>query len=81
MRGNPHDRLVEFTFDLPEDLAKALDRVAASEGRSREELVVEAIRAAIGAPSRPTVPIRSEGLGLQDTARRVDELLDGFGER
>lgn len=59
----------------------ALERTAASEGRSEAEL----IRAGIDAVTarhrikEPTLPLFASG--VDDLASRVDELLEGFGER
>jgi hypothetical protein len=69
------------TVYLPNDLRRALRRIASSQGRSEAELIREALRAmAQSSPSaRPRIPLfRSGEPGL---AERVDEERAGFGER
>lgn len=69
------------TVYLPEDLKAALERVAASTGRSEAELIREGVRsvtAAAGAP-RPKLPLFNSG--DPTLAERVDDALAGFGER
>jgi hypothetical protein len=71
--------MVKTTVYLPEELKKALERIAQAEGRSEADLIREGIRLIIdrGTPE-PRIPLFSSGQpGL---AERVDELLAGFGE-
>ncbi|MFN2321782.1 MAG: CopG family transcriptional regulator [Trueperaceae bacterium] len=61
---------------LPEELKDALAREAARRGGSEADVIRAALRDAVARPV-PTA-------GLFETepfAERVDELLDGFGER
>ena len=71
------------TIYLPEDLKASIERLAAEEGRSEAELIREGVRWVVrqhGNP-RPRIPLVSDGLGDPTAAERVDELLEGFGER
>jgi len=66
------------TVYLPEELKRALKDSARREGVSEATLIREAIRQRVS-PERPRprgALFRGESL-----ARRVDELLEGFGER
>jgi Ribbon-helix-helix protein, copG family len=67
------------TIYLPEDLKAAVKRVARQRGVSEAEVIRDSIRAGVGdARPRPRGGLYS---GSEPIARRVDELLDGFGER
>jgi hypothetical protein len=69
------------TVYLTTEQKRALERTAASEGRSEAEL----IRAGIDVVTarhrikEPTIPLFASG--IDNLASRVDELLDGFGEQ
>ncbi len=68
------------TVYIPEDVKRALARVAAARGVSEAELIRQALRVltAEAAPPRPRLPLFKSGKpGL---AERVDEALEGFGE-
>jgi hypothetical protein len=68
------------TVYIPEDVKRALTRVAAARGVSEAELIREALQVltAEATPPKPRLPLfRSGKPGL---AERVDEALDGFGE-
>ncbi len=69
------------TVYLPDELKAALERVAATEGRSEADLIRAAVREKVAALSRPRprVPLWPSGFGDATIAERVDELLDGFG--
>jgi hypothetical protein len=71
------------TIYLPEVMKSALERAAAEDSRSEAELIREAIAEKLAGRERPRprVPLRAEGLGDPLLAERVDELLDGFGQR
>ena len=71
------------TLYLPDDLKESLERLAAEQGRSEADLMRSALRKAVEmAPDpAPSLPLSSRGLGDATVARRVNELLDGFGER
>jgi hypothetical protein len=59
----------------------ALARAARAEGRSEAELIREGIDTVTARHrvAQPTLPLFESG--QPDLAERVDELLDGFGER
>ncbi len=59
----------------------ALERAARSSGRSEAELIREGVEAVVSRhqASEPTLPLFESG--DTDLAGRVDELLEGFGER
>jgi plasmid stability protein len=68
------------TVYLPNELKAALERAAATQGRSQAELTREAVRSLTQAlePPRPRSPLFS---GEDPTlAERFDEELRGFGE-
>ncbi len=61
---------------LPEDLKAALAREAARRGASEADVIRAALRDAV------VRPVPTAGLfEAEPFAGRVDELLDGFGER
>lgn len=68
------------TVYVPEDLKRALARMAAAKGQSKAELIREALRAAtsLGAPTRPRLPLFESR--KPRLAERVEEALAGFGE-
>jgi hypothetical protein len=69
------------TVYLPDDLKAALERAAAASGRSEAELIRAGVEhiAGLAVRPRPRLPLfTSEDPAL---AERVDELLEGFGER
>jgi Ribbon-helix-helix protein, copG family len=67
------------TVYLPDDLKAAVKRAAQQRGVSEAEVIRESIRSAVGGVrTRPRGGLYS---GSESIARRVDELLDGFGER
>ncbi len=61
---------------LPEDLKAALAREAARRGTSEADVIRAALRDAAGRPV-PTAGL----FEAEPFAERVDDLLDGFGER
>ena len=64
---------------LPDDLKAAVKRAALQRGMSEAEVIRESIRTTVGGVRpRPQGALYS---GSESVARRVDELLDGFGER
>jgi hypothetical protein len=71
--------LEKTTLELPADLKDAIKREAARQGLSEAEVIRRSIRCSVGADRpRPQGGLVSSG---QPIARRVDQLLDGFGER
>lgn len=71
--------MVKTTLYLPEELKAELEDAARAEGRSEAELIREAIAKALQqrASRRPTPALFSSG--DPSFARRIDELLEGFG--
>jgi hypothetical protein len=69
------------TVYLSTDQKHALARAARIEGKSEAELIREGIEAVTNRHrvAEPTLPLFASG--QPDLASRVDELLDGFGER
>lgn len=69
------------TVYLPDDLKQALRRAARATGRSEAELIREGIGIVTGAHriAEPKLPLFESG--QPDLAERVDEALNGFGER
>lgn len=65
------------TLYLPDDLKAAVERRARERGIAEAQVIREAISGAVGRPSPRA------GLFESDSrmASRVDELLEGFGER
>ena len=64
------------TVYLPDDLKRLLEAEAARRETSEAELIREAVAAVVRHP-RPTAGL----FDAEPFAERVDELLDGFGER
>jgi len=74
-----HIYVEKTTVYLPDDLKTAVKRAARQRGVSEAEVIRESIRAGVGGDKpRPRGGLYS---GSEPIARRVDELLDGFGER
>jgi plasmid stability protein len=69
------------TVYLPDDLKRALERIAATRGCSEAELMREAVRTLAGeaVPPRPRLPLFKSG--KRGLAERVDQALAGFGAR
>lgn len=69
------------TVYLPDELKRALRRAARSTGRSEADLIREGIGLVAGTHriAEPRLPLFESG--QPDLADRVDEELDGFGER
>lgn len=68
------------TVYLPDDLKRALERLAATRRCTEAELVREAVRALTSAAeaAAPRIPLFKSG--EPRLAERVDEALRGFGE-
>lgn len=69
------------TVYLPDDLKKALRRLAAASGRSEAELIRQAIRDLTGGGRRPRPQGRLWRGKDPSLSERVDEALGGFGAR
>ncbi|MGQ0609260.1 MAG: CopG family transcriptional regulator [Chloroflexota bacterium] len=69
------------TVYLPDDLKRALRRAARSTGRSEADLIREGIGLVAGTHrvAEPRLPLFDSG--QPDLAERVDQLMDGFGDR
>ena len=69
------------TVYLPKALKDALARVAREKQRSEAELIREGVGLVTGMHrlAEPRLPLFDSG--QPELAERVDELLDGFGER
>ncbi len=68
--------MTKTTIYLPDDLKAGLEREARRRGCSEAEVIRQAVAAAVQRP-QPNVGL----LDAEPMADRVDELLDGFGER
>lgn len=69
------------TVYLPDDLKARLEQAAEASARSEADLIREGIELAV---ARVTPPLPSFGIfasGDGTLSQRVDELLEGFGER
>lgn len=67
------------TVYLPSDLKAAVKHTAKQRGVSEADVIRESIRAGVaGTKPRPRGGLYSSS---EPIARRIDELLDGFGER
>ena len=64
------------TLYLSDDLKRAVEREAVRSGRSEAEVIRAAIAAFVGRPKPRSGLFEAEPL-----TDRVDDLLDGFGER
>jgi Ribbon-helix-helix protein, copG family len=69
------------TVYLTEAQKRALERAARLSGRSEAELIREGVEVVTGRHqvAEPALPLFESG--QPDLAERVDEALDGFGER
>jgi Arc/MetJ-type ribon-helix-helix transcriptional regulator len=68
------------TVYIPQEVKRALSRVAAARGVSEAELIREAVQALTSqaTPPKPRLPLFKSG--KPRLAERVDEALSGFGE-
>jgi hypothetical protein len=68
------------TIYLPDELKRALERAAATDGTSEARFVRQALERAVqqARPPKPRLPLFSSG--DRTLAERVDEALRGFGE-
>lgn len=70
------------TLYLSDELKRKVEFVARKQGRSEADVIRAAIEAAVGSSApRPRIPLSDRGFADPTIAERVDELLDGFGER
>lgn len=75
----PYIAMEKTTIYLPGDLKEAVKIAARQRGVSEAEVIRESIRAGVGSAKPP--PRGGLYSGSEPIARRVDELLQGFGER
>ena len=79
--------MTKTTISLPEKLKRQLESVAKLEGRSQAEIIREAIEEAMRKRAhrkarKPRIPLFTADLGFPpDLAEKVDEYLEGFGEK
>ena len=80
MYGNMYG-MQKTTVYLPDDVKVALSQTAAARGISEAELIREAIRqlTASATPPRPRLPLFKSG--KPRLAERIDEAMNGFGEK
>jgi plasmid stability protein len=69
------------TVYLPDDLKRALEHVAADQGRSEAELIREAVQAITRGDRRPRPRLPLFRSGRRGLAERIDRALAGFGSR
>ena len=69
------------TVYLPDELKLALERAALASGRSEAELIREGVEYVASRAERPRPRLPLFDSGDPTLAERVDELLDGYGER
>jgi len=65
---------VEVTIQIPDDLARRLERIAAVKKQSVEQLAVERLRAIIDRPTSPEVLLRNIRALPHPSSAAVDEL-------
>lgn len=68
------------TVYIPEDVKRALSRVAAARGMSEAELIREALRQLTARASAPKPRLPLFKSGKSRLAEQVNEALAGFGE-
>lgn len=73
--------MTKTTVYLPDDLKAVVERLAAERQVSEAEVIRDAIRQLGAATARPRPRVGFLDSGDGTIARRVDELLKGFGER
>ena len=73
--------MIRITVYLPEELKHDLKRIAQARGCSEANLIRQGIRPVVEEqkPVRPQIPLFESG--DPTLAERVDELLEGFGQR
>ena len=69
------------TVYLPDDLKRAVERMAAASHRSEAEVIREAIEALARASDRPRPQGGLFASGDPTLSTRIEEALAGFGER
>ena len=72
---------MKTTLYLPDDVKAELERLAAETGRSEADLIREGVRLVLARRSPPSPRAGVFASGQPDLSERVDELLEGFGER
>lgn len=69
------------TVYIPDKLKRELERTAQAQGRSEADIIREGIRLAIDKSTPPMPTLWSFTAKEPDYLDRIDELLEGFGER
>jgi hypothetical protein len=69
------------TVYLPDDLKQSLERMADASGRSKAQLIREAVAALTRTADLPRPQGRLFASGDPSLAEHVDEALAGFGDR
>lgn len=73
--------MTKTTVYLPDDVKRALSRLAAASGRSEASLIRDAVGALARTAERPRPRGRLWESGDVSLADRADEALAGFGDR
>jgi hypothetical protein len=69
------------TIYLPEDLKRAVSRLADGEDETDANFIRRALERAVAEPEQPLPRLPLFSSGKRDLADRVDAALVGFGER
>ncbi len=69
------------TVYLPDELKRELERTAKEQGRSEADIIREGIRLALEKSTPPMPTLWTFTANEPDYIDRIDELLEGFGER
>ena len=72
--------MVKTTVYLPDDVKRALERLAAEEGKSEAQLIRQAVASLVDGAARPRPRGGLFSSGDSTLASNVDEALKGFGE-
>lgn len=73
--------MIKTTVYLPDELKRELERIAEEQGRSEADIIREGIRLAIDKSAPPMPTLWTFTADEPDFLDRLDELLEGFGER
>lgn len=76
----PYVRVNKTTVYLPDDLKKAVERLAASQGRSEAAVIRDAIASVAQAERRPRPRGGLFASGDATLSENVDNALAGFGD-
>ena len=73
--------MTKTTIYIPDDLKSILERMAAETGCSEADLIREGIRLAVAQRRPPPPRLGLFASGDPSLSEKVDDLLEGFGER